>query len=76
MWLAALPKIATALLSIVSEVVAYLGRKQLLDAGSDQAIRKGLENVLEQHDKARRASAAVSGDSEWAERVRKKYLRD
>lgn len=69
-WLA----IAKLLLSVVDGIVAYAGRKQLLDAGAATQISANLQGVMTDLSKARRASDAIDhpqsqSDDDYAGRV-------
>lgn len=64
------------LLQLATGLVGYLGKRQLIEAGEARAIRKGLEDVLENVDKARHAARAARRGGAWADGVRDKYTRD
>ncbi len=68
--------LAKLLLQLVNGLVGYLDKRQLIKAGEAQAIRKGLEDVLENMDKARLAARAARRGGTWAQRLRDEYTRD
>lgn len=69
--------IISALIKIVAGVTDYLSRQQLLEAGQAQAIAKGLQQTLDNLEKAKhvKEELAARPDGDFANRVQHKYER-
>ncbi len=69
-----------ALLKLLGALSDYLGRRQLLAAGQAQAIAAGLQTVIDELARARRAADAIAhprsaSDDDYARRLRDRYTR-
>jgi hypothetical protein len=67
----------SALFRVLSNLSEYLSRKQLLEAGKDQAAKENLELTLSNIDKAADVKKELSGNpnSKYSNSVRDKYTR-
>jgi hypothetical protein len=67
----------SAFFKVLSNVSEYLSRRQLLEAGKDQATKESLESTLSNIDKATDVKKELSGnpDGKFSDSVRNKYTR-
>lgn len=67
----------SAFFKVLSNLSEYLSRRQLLEAGKDQATKESLESTLSNIDKASDVKAELSSNhnGEFSSRVRDKYTR-
>lgn len=70
--------ILTTILKIVAGVSDYLARRQLLNAGQAQAVSEGLQQTLDNLQKAKHVKEELDAhpDGDFANSVRDKYTRD
>jgi hypothetical protein len=69
-----------ACLKLLATLSDYLSRRQLLEAGQARAMAAGLESIMDNLNKARRAADAVehpasAADDDYAKRLRERYTR-
>ncbi len=69
--------IISAILKIVAGVSDYLARRQLLEAGQAQAIATGLQQTLDNLEKAKHVKEELASNptGDYANSVRDKYTR-
>jgi hypothetical protein len=72
--------IISAAINLLGRLAAYLADRRLIEAGSAEAIARGLRETLDNLEVARRAADAVinpitADDRDYAERVRDRFKR-